>query len=246
MGIGGLDEFEHPYRTVGHVKGIKVKLPKLALAPLAAAAMIAFSIPASAATSQSWVLNFAAASGQNPGPFGTVTATTVDGNSNAMDIRVALNSNFVFVNTGGPHHAFAFNLANDGTPGVVSNVAPGGFAADGSGINTPFGTFSNLIDWTGAQGGPPQGNAGPLTFRITDAGGISFSSFIASTGDSLAPGGWLFSADLWANGFTGNVATNSTPTLVPEPETYAMMLVGFGLLGFVARRRRQFGNVAPA
>ena len=28
-------------------------------------------------------------------------------------------------------------------------------------------------------------------------------------------------------------------TAVPEPETYAMMLAGLGLLGFVAARRRQ-------
>ncbi len=26
---------------------------------------------------------------------------------------------------------------------------------------------------------------------------------------------------------------------IPEPETYAMMLAGLGLLGFVARRRKQ-------
>ena len=39
---------------------------------------------------------------------------------------------------------------------------------------------------------------------------------------------------------------NGVPA-VPEPETYAMMLVGFSLLGFVARRRKQgFGNVVPA
>ena len=38
----------------------------------------------------------------------------------------------------------------------------------------------------------------------------------------------------------------STPA-IPEPETYAMMLAGLGLLGFVARRRRQgLGNVVPA
>jgi hypothetical protein len=28
-------------------------------------------------------------------------------------------------------------------------------------------------------------------------------------------------------------------TPVPEPETYAMMLAGLGLLGFIARRRKQ-------
>lgn len=30
-----------------------------------------------------------------------------------------------------------------------------------------------------------------------------------------------------------------TVTAVPEPETYAMLLAGLGLLGFVARRRKQ-------
>jgi hypothetical protein len=28
-------------------------------------------------------------------------------------------------------------------------------------------------------------------------------------------------------------------TAVPEPETYAMLLAGLGLMGFVARRRKQ-------
>ena len=33
---------------------------------------------------------------------------------------------------------------------------------------------------------------------------------------------------------------------VPEPETYAMMLAGLGLLGFAARRRKQKTEVAAA
>jgi len=34
------------------------------------------------------------------------------------------------------------------------------------------------------------------------------------------------------------VAANWTVTAVPEPETYAMMLAGLGLIGFAARRRK--------
>jgi hypothetical protein len=37
--------------------------------------------------------------------------------------------------------------------------------------------------------------------------------------------------------FTFNGTVSLAP--VPEPETYAMMLAGFGLLGVAARRRKQ-------
>ena len=49
---------------------------------------------------------------------------------------------------------------------------------------------------------------------------------------------------------TGSLLSQAIPGVpaIPEPETYAMMLAGLGLLGFVARRRRQGlgGNLVPA
>jgi PEP-CTERM motif len=40
--------------------------------------------------------------------------------------------------------------------------------------------------------------------------------------------------------FVGNAAGSVTPP-IPEPETYALMLAGLGVVGFVARRRRRHG-----
>jgi len=42
--------------------------------------------------------------------------------------------------------------------------------------------------------------------------------------------------------FTGGPIRGFLIAAVPEPETYAMMLAGLGLLGFVARRRKQIAG----
>lgn len=79
-------------------------------------------------------------------------------------------------------------------------------------------------------------------FDITDPANASFIDMIISDGD-IAPEG--------LEGFTiggmhylavANEVSNTTTVYslaaVPEPETYAMLLAGLGLLGFTARRRK--------
>jgi DNA-binding beta-propeller fold protein YncE len=79
-------------------------------------------------------------------------------------------------------------------------------------------------------------------YDITDPGQASFIDMIVSDGDRAPEG---------MRGFTmGNMhylaiasevsGTTSVYSLapVPEPETYAMLLAGLGLMGFVARRRK--------
>ena len=41
-----------------------------------------------------------------------------------------------------------------------------------------------------------------------------------------------------ANGHAGSYAGNFNVTHLPEPETYAMFMAGLGLMGFIARRRK--------
>ncbi|SEO40461.1 PEP-CTERM protein-sorting domain-containing protein [Duganella sp. CF517] len=59
----------------------------------------------------------------------------------------------------------------------------------------------------------------------------SLVSFSVTAGDQ--PGVWATVNDLHLSG----PAAVTTP--VPEPETYGMMLAGLGVLGFIARRKRQ-------
>ncbi len=88
-----------------------------------------------------------------------------------------------------------------------------------------------------------------LTAQLWDgAGATQYATgtpfLITSTSPSiLAPGAY----DLRVMGtlagssgfFNASVNFNSVAAPIPEPETYAMMLAGLGLMGFVARRRKQ-------
>jgi hypothetical protein len=56
-------------------------------------------------------------------------------------------------------------------------------------------------------------------------------------------GVYLFSTDkIGPSDGTGNIAASTIPpvTQVTEPQTYAMILIGFGLIGFATRRRKDF------
>lgn len=90
-------------------------------------------------------------------------------------------------------------------------------------------SYSFADTFTGA------GNSGFL-FELTDASAAQLQSVFSS---DLRVG--LFASAANATGgfetfFVGNVASPVTP--VPEPETYALMLGGLGLLGLAARRRK--------
>jgi hypothetical protein len=75
--------------------------------------------------------------------------------------------------------------------------------------------------------------------KIGDGGSTSFNV------STLVHQGSTVDFVLGANGndytdstrFTATIASVTAP--VPEPETYAMMLAGLGLLGVAARRRKQ-------
>jgi uncharacterized membrane protein len=104
------------------------------------------------------------------------------------------------------------------------------------------------------QGGPPlhTGSTGSGAFNINDAGQVVGLSIVAgvdvptewSGGSIINLGGLPGSTGSIAQSIndTGQVvgvSAGATPPPVPEPSTWAMMLVGFAGLAFTGYRRRQ-------
>jgi opacity protein-like surface antigen len=66
----------------------------------------------------------------------------------------------------------------------------------------------------------------------TDGSDYIIWTGLSSTYDTSLDNFWV-----WAR-FTPSLAAPPDPSAVPEPSTWAMMLLGFGAIGFAARRRR--------
>ncbi len=70
-----------------------------------------------------------------------------------------------------------------------------------------------------------------VSFYLRDDSGGDIFRALSTNGDVTDTGGNGINLVVYAGGVPVNA--------VPEPESYAMMLVGIGLLGFMARRRKQ-------
>lgn len=109
---------------------------------------------------------------------------------------------------------------NGDDPGVVAGTVIGlgsfGNWSQG-GLVAPFGTL--VGEW---------GNNVGNYFSIgTNYAGTALDSSLK-----------LFYFDSFQPDNTGSIIADINVTAVPEPETYAMFLAGLGLMGFVARRRK--------
>ena len=180
---------------------------------LGAAAVAIAASPATAATIFKTILSGANETAPNASPA-TGTGTL----SLSFDRRFAT-VNVDFANllapmTGGHAHCCALQGAN---AGVAINFLP-------PSITT--GSFSRMYD---------------LTLASSYTGG-----FITASGGTVALAQTRFVNALYAGSVYYNLHTSSFPggeirgnlSAVPEPESWAMLIAGFGLAGVVMRRRR--------
>jgi len=185
---------------------------------------------------------------------------------------VASGAGFAFY--GGSYGTFNFNnLSAIGFPYTQAPLALGSTALDTStsagsstltvwisqvGLVSPLGLQTwtsgftqNLLTagWTVTEttfldvGNVKYGMGTLLDTQTFSAIGSSFESSVADAG--AGPFSLTHRYQISAVGpGSANSTINTMVSAVPEPETYAMLLAGLGLMGFVARRRRMGGGVA--
>ena len=171
------------------------------------------------------------------GPAGTVTVVQASPGS-ALQFSIALNQGYTFARSGGIGDAFSFNLATAGNS--ITNLASP-FAVDTSlpQNNAPFGLYNYGIQFNAGTNNPTS----TLTFDVAYSGTLSAATFLQSTNPNNAPTfiPAYFSVDVLFNSdIDPNVGATAAPTVspVPEPSTWAMMILGFLGVGFMAYRGR--------
>ena len=215
-----------------------MKLFRVAGAIAALAVSMALAAPASATV---WLLNMTDAQSGLTSPYGQVEVTE---GVNALNFTVTLFDGLKFTDTGQGHSAFTFSLA--GAP-VVGFSGPAGFSFFRSPDmvqNSPFAYFDYAVTCSDTCRPSDGGLAGPLSFTITGTG-LTLASLATATG-TFAGQTVLFAADtISQTGVTGAIGGGPLAGGVPEPATWAMMILGFAMVGTGLRLRRR-SEATPA
>ena len=191
------------------------------------------------------------------------TVTVTDLGSGVIDISASLASGFNFIHSGFPG-SFGFGLSSGFTSINFSTGSTAWSTTGWTPINSPVsatspqtvsgtsqswdgsGTFANGYGMTWNLGnGIGHEDGTTLDFHISGTG-LTLASFAADTTGSF------FTADVAGTGTSivnGQVVRNTgiidftlQTSAVPEPSTWAMMILGFFGVGFLAYRRKSQGG----
>lgn len=223
-----------------------MKLRKLAVVPAVAALAAAGLLPLNAAANP-YTINLGNSGGLAPytGPYATAEVSLLDSTNANVTFNSLTNGGYLYLL--GAAHAVdlnvnaaswstlilgATNSVWGGTPGPISNAGEKG--VDG------FGTFNQTYD--SDDGFTTSSTQISVSLTRTDGGSWSTAASVLTpnaSGNFLAIHG--FACPQATCSLTSGVTETGYATVgaIPEPETYAMLLAGLGLMGFVARRRKQ-------
>jgi hypothetical protein len=137
--------------------------------------------------------------------------------------------------TGSFSDVFSFSVTADAAlASVLANISF--FTSGGiSNFTTSLyeiGSGGSVLKAIGATSIVPNG---PVTVTTSI---ISFSPLLTGVGSPALPSYEIRTSGIVVGAF-GSYGGNLVVSPIPEPEIYAMMVAGLGLLGFVARRRKQ-------
>jgi hypothetical protein len=176
---------------------------------------------------------------------GTANATTFIGTTSGcfgaacVPGAIATDSGLVF--TGG-----AFNQADSNgflaLGGSTDNL--GAFTLDSTVRNYTGDLFTLLVNFTNPAGSGSANYAATLTGSVTgtNTGGV-FINFDNNPISFNPPGGPVFTLAVndvsVSAGAAAQQVSGQIQAAVPEPATWGMMLIGFGMIGAAMRRRRR-------
>jgi hypothetical protein len=185
-------------------------------------------------------------SATTPADFGSITISQASAGANVV-FDIDLNSGYFFQTSTG-HDSFTFSptFAFTYVTPLQTNFAPAAPPI----TNNPYGTFTQGLDYGGSNGVLQTLDFALAVGSTFDLSALGKANFSEST---APPKGFMpafFSADIQGQsngngGFnTGVVAADNliqgsgvNPS-VPEPSTWAMMILGFFGVGFMAYRRK--------
>ena len=163
--------------------------------------------------------------------FATMSVTTTNSINYQFDLQLTSDFGSLFNNSNAFVGKVLFNTAGVDPIGNTVALAPGTWGVTSIRYNSNSARPGSIdFDFSETLG---QG----ANNRLISGERVMWTTSFAQPTGFVAPQFALHVQSIGANGDSGwYVPTVTTP--IPEPETYALMLAGLGLLGFAARRRK--------